>query len=661
MSNEAEALKQSLDSLRDETRRGSLVARGFVRRLLAAPSLILLAALILLLPVPLLYIRNRLFAATTTWPQLHEFINGFHEVTIGAAGVLASVAAVVSIAGRRIRTAVRKLEDFRGTLDGAIKGQLSEPEEAVKTAQASLARLTADITEARSLLAASSDRVAEAAREYQSGTGRARLLRFVRDRVANGDYARHLGLIAAIRKDFTQLSNLMVATADSPVKEEAERQADGYRRRVQALIDADKEKGLLTSHEKATLQESTNVAAVARSDGAAPFFTRIILYIDDLDRRPPGKVIDVLQAVHLLLTFPLFIVVVAVDVRWVSRSLEKHYSELIGGAESATANDYLEKIFQVPYWVRKMTPENSQNLLAGLAVPGERRTDAAGSAAATPSGQRTDPTPRQDIDDTPPTRAESDPNTAPRETATGEAGENTTADQPPDPTAQDASLVELRVDGQQNPANIHSDATAVPDQKQKSGDEGHARIAVRALELTEGERAFMQALAPFAASTPRRVLRFLNVYRVIKASLDAVELDQLEKSGGYRALMTQLAIATEAPTLHRRWLDVLGSVPRNGDSNEAEARLNAALGDARNAAWNSPRHEYSQLTKALDVFWDSALSGEPASTEEAVRISGLALLQNHGDLARRYSFSDQYQPSEGLTDRSPRSRHSATV
>ena len=41
--------------------------------------------------------------------------------------------------------------------------------------------------------------------------------------------------------------------------------------------------------------------------------SRIILYIDDLDRCDPERVIDVLQAVHLLLAFPLFVVVVAVD------------------------------------------------------------------------------------------------------------------------------------------------------------------------------------------------------------------------------------------------------------------------------------------------------------------------------------------------------------
>ena len=39
------------------------------------------------------------------------------------------------------------------------------------------------------------------------------------------------------------------------------------------------------------------------------------LKIDDLDRCPPEKVADVLQAVHLFLNFPLFIIMVCVDER----------------------------------------------------------------------------------------------------------------------------------------------------------------------------------------------------------------------------------------------------------------------------------------------------------------------------------------------------------
>jgi hypothetical protein len=49
---------------------------------------------------------------------------------------------------------------------------------------------------------------------------------------------------------------------------------------------------------------------------------RIVLYVDDLDRCAPRRVVEVLQAVHLLLAFPIFVVVVAVDHHWLLTSLE---------------------------------------------------------------------------------------------------------------------------------------------------------------------------------------------------------------------------------------------------------------------------------------------------------------------------------------------------
>src|SRR5450756_256402 len=58
-----------------------------------------------------------------------------------------------------------------------------------------------------------------------------------------------------------------------------------------------------------------------------PPLERIVLYIDDLDRCPPRRVVDVLAAVNLLLALPLF-VVVAVDARWLLRSLAHHQRTL---------------------------------------------------------------------------------------------------------------------------------------------------------------------------------------------------------------------------------------------------------------------------------------------------------------------------------------------
>src|SRR5439155_18123718 len=113
-----------------------------------------------------------------------------------------------------------------------------------------------------------------------------------------------------------------------------------------------------------------------------------VLYIDDLDRCPDAKVIEVLQAVHLLLAFPLFVVVVAVDSRWLAHALQSRYPALAGppstnGRAGAQPDDYLEKIFQVPFWVQDLGDASRSRIVHGLLGSHVRiETGAAGSGDA---------------------------------------------------------------------------------------------------------------------------------------------------------------------------------------------------------------------------------------------------------------------------------------
>jgi hypothetical protein len=111
---------------------------------------------------------------------------------------------------------------------------------------------------------------------------------------------------------------------------------------------------------------------------------RIILYIDDLDRCRPQDVVRVLQVVHMLLAFELFVVVVAMDARWVEASLKQNYEWLAdrqeslagadkGGMRQAAAGgrvspqDYLEKIFQISFWLEPMDATRAADYLKSLA------------------------------------------------------------------------------------------------------------------------------------------------------------------------------------------------------------------------------------------------------------------------------------------------------
>jgi hypothetical protein len=83
---------------------------------------------------------------------------------------------------------------------------------------------------------------------------------------------------------------------------------------------------------------------------------RVILYIDDLDRCPPDRVIEVLEAVQLLLKTKLFIVVLAIDDRYIARALEEVYKGVLKRKGKPSGIDYLEKIIQIPYRMRPISP-----------------------------------------------------------------------------------------------------------------------------------------------------------------------------------------------------------------------------------------------------------------------------------------------------------------
>lgn len=325
LSSDTEALKTELDALETEGRRAKVIAAGIRTQLLTAPWLTVIVLAIVVVPPGLLWLRDAIVHSAHSPSLLSEFLKQINAVVLGAAGMVATAAGIVGAITKKVRQAVNRIEGYRVKLNEAIALQVEQPVAEVRDAQEDLDKLTADIAEARALMATTSDRLAEATREYASGTGSGRLLRFVRERVTNGEYAKHLGLVATVRRDFTDLS-VMMSNIDGNLKSESDRLTKNYKSRMDMLIEkADSEK-LLTDDEKETLRASTS-----RPDETAyPSFERIILYIDDLDRCPPVKVVEVLQAVHLLLSFPLFVVIVAVDARWVSRALEKQLRRTSG-------------------------------------------------------------------------------------------------------------------------------------------------------------------------------------------------------------------------------------------------------------------------------------------------------------------------------------------
>jgi len=160
------------------------------------------------------------------------------------------------------------------------------------------------------------------------GSGRL-IANFLAGKSAEEGYGGELGIISRIRKDFTQLNRLF---------------------KQQKAVDQTK-----------------------YANGERFQIDRIVLYIDDLDRCSTDVVIKTLEAIHLLLAFELFIVVVGVDSRWLDYSLQEKYKHFADDDKNScttenqvyaiTSFDYLEKIFQIPFAIKTTNDSGRRKLI----------------------------------------------------------------------------------------------------------------------------------------------------------------------------------------------------------------------------------------------------------------------------------------------------------
>ena len=143
------------------------------------------------------------------------------------------------------------------------------------------------------------------------------LYEVIKERVAAGEYDEHLGVVHRVQEDLKQIS--------------------------EALLPRDR-------HDFRTFPRGE---------------PRIVLIIDDLDRCPPEQVVQVLEAAQLLVKTKLFVVVIGMDVRYVSRSLEEFYKGVLVPDGTPSGLDYIEKIIQIPYRVPDIAPDAMKSFLEG--------------------------------------------------------------------------------------------------------------------------------------------------------------------------------------------------------------------------------------------------------------------------------------------------------
>ena len=201
-----------------------------------------------------------------------------------------------------------------------------------------------------------------------------------------------------------------------------------------------------------------------------------------------------LEAVHLLLAFELFVVVVAVDSRWLSFALT---DELRAARQrharraTATPHEYLEKIFQLPFWVQPLSELGRRSLLHGLLEGSVSAASADGVIEGEdPANLRVGP-PEEELLTAMLSRRGSDP-----------------------------------------------------------------RLDAHALALTPDDLVFMESLAPLLGDTPRRVKRFVNVTQLLLALPPSLENDA--QSPPDRAVIAFLAAVNSGlPGLAPAFFDLI--------------------------------------------------------------------------------------------------------
>ncbi|MFI0937688.1 P-loop NTPase fold protein [Streptomyces sp. NPDC021020] len=515
---------------------------------------------------------------------------------LGGGAALLAWAATLYAAIPGLRTRVRRARELLAEARGFAEAQRARLENAVEVARAEVGALE---------------------RELQNLTAAGQLAGLIGDRAAAGDYRGQLGVMTQIREDFERMAALLArAAAEPPLA-------------GPGGADADRDEAA----------------------DALPRIDRIVLYIDDLDRCPPVRVIEMLEAVHLLLAVELFVVVVAIDPRWLLRAVAAHYRDVLdvaaapgasdagdGALWAATPAQYLEKIFQVVLTLPSLDTSGYRSMLRTLVGVRADRPDEAPDPAEEHDGTAAGQGGAVGGGRAPAAGAGS---------ADGEVGGGTGSGPATGPGAGPAGLAA----GQGAAAGVPGTATASTGGGEWSAGAGPTDIrhgiadapatggrhGVRVVERTDpltldpDELALLDLLGPPGfVSTPRAVKRLANSYGLLTALRRAHrEADLAEVGGGageathrpYRAGMVLLAALVAYPALgpalclhlHRRaadepgrtWDDFrAGLVPRP-DPAGGHARNDAVAGmpPAQAAQWGA-------LCEALDsVTADAAAQG----------------------------------------------------
>ncbi len=466
-------------------------------------------------------------------------------------GIILSITAFIPLILKRVRPAldtmqqgVRYLENAKQKLEHLENIATTKQQQRLNTFNLELSQLLNQKDQAEQKLSKAENDIAKTNLELQEIRKGKRFSVFLERRLQSDNYRKHLGLISIIRKDFELLS--------------------AYLQKYNEEILS---RGILEE-----LPDQNQVE-------------RIVLYIDDLDRCPQEKVIEVLQAIHLILAFPLFVVVVGIDVKWITKSLIKEYGDMLSNFNEETINspqlqkefrndatpfDYLEKIFQLPFRLNRIGDRDKKTYISELL-----KTDSSENNKATKrsySSNKKRKIASQSASYSPMPKKEIPPKPLEFTSLSAKSAEETT-------------ISHIESDVSFSPAKISQSQHYTP----KSNS--HSKV-----QFDFDEIEFIKGLTPILGTSPRTIKRFLNTLRLIKSNPYWVPISSEINTKSLNSIYILLATTIGSPWMTALFLNKLqeaeGSEILLDFVNKTELEIGKDIDqyERTNQEWDNFRH-----------------------------------------------------------------------
>jgi small GTP-binding protein len=214
---------------------------------------------------------------------------------------------------------------------------------------------------------------------------------------------------------------------------------------------------------------------LVKGKGGKP--TRLVLFIDDLDRCEHKKAVEVLQAIMLLLADEdgsPFVIVLGIDARVIVRAIEEHYGEMLVKS-GINGYEYLDKIVQLPFVIPATSQGEIDNYVDSLLWSSEYE-----------------------------------------KTVVAEKYKPILAEKPKEDVETPASIPENQFDPPKLPtAVIMQDAA----KQQTESHQPEKKLEELSVTFKKDEREALKACSSDLTDNPRKIKRIVNIYRLVRMML----------------------------------------------------------------------------------------------------------------------------------------------